>query len=440
MPSRSTRASHSRASSGACPRCPATPLRPGLTEDIDRLADEAGRVRFTPPHGFDSLAFVPLGIDRRRPDWPFDGHRVDRMLVVSPFVTPECLERLDRPRSAGRDILVTRPETFDELGAAAVARFGGTFTLSGDATSPEETDESEPETPDDAADEVTAERPDVELRGLHAKLFVADQGGRATVWTGSANATHGAFEGNVEFLVRLEGQRKRCGVDAIIGTRDDGLTLRSLLETYAPSSDEPEPQTLEERLENRLEFARRDLAALRFTGHVAAAGDDVHSLRLTGEAPRGKRARSDWSDITVRCRPLSMKAAYARLAEMDGADLSVDFGTVSFETLTSFFAFELETEEEGVVVKLGFLVNARLVGAPRDRRERVLASLLKTRGDLMRFLLFLLRGEPAEQLVDGARPVDLARHRRWLGSSHTGRLAEPLRADGARPGPGSSPA
>jgi hypothetical protein len=195
------------------------PLRSGLTADIDQLAEEASRVRFTPPHGFDSLSFVPLGIDRGKPDWPFDGHRVDRMLVVSPFVTHECLEKLDRPRSGGKDILVTRPETFDALGAAAVARFGNTFTLSGDASSPDESDESDEGPTDTDSGDATAERPDIELRGLHAKLFVADQGGRATVWTGSANATHGAFEGNVEFLVQLEGRRKRCGIDALIGDR-----------------------------------------------------------------------------------------------------------------------------------------------------------------------------------------------------------------------------
>ena len=96
--------------------------------------------------------------------------------------------------------------------------------------------------PEHARDEASAERPDVELRGLHAKLFVVDQGGRARVWTGSANATHGAFEGNVEFLVELEGRKKHCGIDAVIGDRDDGLTLRSLLEPYRPVADDAQAQ------------------------------------------------------------------------------------------------------------------------------------------------------------------------------------------------------
>ena len=37
-----------------------------------------------------------------------------------------------------------------------------------------------------------------ELAGLHAKLFVMDDGWHARIWTGSANATEAAFQRNVE--------------------------------------------------------------------------------------------------------------------------------------------------------------------------------------------------------------------------------------------------
>jgi len=75
----------------------------------------------------------------------------------------------------------------------------------------------------------------------------------------------------------------------------------------------------------------------------------------------------------------------------------VDFGSVSFATLTSFFAFEMYAEEDGVSATVSFLVNAALVGAPRDRRERLLVDLLSSRADVLRFLLFLLGGEPDDQ-------------------------------------------
>ena len=140
---RSLRTSRSRASSAACPSmADAAAGRASPWTSSRRWRPRPTHVRFTPPPGFDERRVrARSGLDRRKPDWPFAGQRVDRMLVVSPFVTRECLEQLDRPRSDGRDILITRAETFDELGAEAVSRFGETFTLSGDATSPDEADE-----------------------------------------------------------------------------------------------------------------------------------------------------------------------------------------------------------------------------------------------------------------------------------------------------------
>ena len=144
------------------------------------------------------------------------------------------------------------------------------------------------------------------------------QAARARVWTGSANATGAAFGGNVEFLVELEGKKSHCGVDAVIGQRDDGLSLRNLLETYTPRSDEPQEPTPEQRLERRLDAVRRELAGLRFTARVDSDEDDAYQLRLTGE-PRSERSiGAGWSGLAIRCRPLTLPAAYAR---------SVDIGT-----------------------------------------------------------------------------------------------------------------
>jgi hypothetical protein len=74
----------------------------------------------------------------------------------------------------------------------------------------------------------------------------------------------------------------------------------------------------------------------------------------------------------------------------------VRFGAQSFEALTSFFAFELSAREGSASLTIGFLVNASLIGAPADRRERILVNLLKNRSDLMRFLLFLLGGDTGD--------------------------------------------
>src|ERR1035438_845973 len=63
--------------------------------------------------------------------------------------------------------------------------------------------------------------PAVQLHGLHAKLFVSDDGWYSHVWTGSANATIAAFERNVEFMVHLTGKKSSCGIAKFVRAADD---------------------------------------------------------------------------------------------------------------------------------------------------------------------------------------------------------------------------
>lgn len=376
----------------ALPAMTREPVTDALARDIEAVADELKDVRFELPADFESYLLWPFGLDATRP-WPFP-RKVDRMLVVSPFLTQGCLQRLAGSRS-GTDVLVSRPESLDALGSAALAAMRETLILSGDTDAPlmPGADGDADAAPDPATTEAAAVRPGVELRGLHAKLFVAEVGERTLVWTGSANATDAAFGGNVEFLVELRGRRERIGIDRVIGHTDGALSLRDLLESYLPASAEPEEPTAQETFERRLDAARRSLAGYSFEARVTTGLDGVHELRLVGGRAATQAPEVDWSGIRVTCRPLSSPSAYAVPIEPDRVGIDVDFGSRSFEALTSFFAFELEGRVDGIDIKVGFLVNARLVGAPADRRERTLVSLLRNRGDLLRFLLFLLGGE-----------------------------------------------
>jgi hypothetical protein len=63
---------------------------------------------------------------------------------------------------------------------------------------------------------------------------------------------------------------------------------------------------------------------------------------------------------------------------------------VSLEGLSSFFVLEVKMERGSVRRSVSFVVNAELRGVPADRKERLLATLLRNREDLLRFLLMLL--------------------------------------------------
>jgi hypothetical protein len=355
---------------------------------INGLAEDLRSVLFVPPDGFDRVAFWPLGLDPEV--WPFEG-RIDRLLVVSPFLTAGCLARLARQGSP--NVIVSRAEAFDLLGSRALDQFADTLVMNPTALTPDlaRVDDATAEvTP--VVDEALAEQAGIELRGLHAKLYVADARSRTRIWTGSANATDAAFSGNVEFLVELEGPTQRCGVDSIVGERNDGVGVRKLLEPYRPANAEPRELTLGEQLERQLDELRRAIATLSFVATVVPANDDSYRVGLQISTPD---AIAGWWEqllgtAMVQCRPLSLGDAYLRQPTVESAAVTIDFGTVSFARLTSFFVIDMELRDGSARATATFVVNAQLVGAPGDRRERTLAALVDNARDLSRFLLLLL--------------------------------------------------
>ena len=364
----------------ALPTLAVNPLDGDRIASLSALADEVAGVTFTLPEGFREARFWPMGYDDVE-RWPLQG-RVDRLFTISPFLTVPLLARL---AARGRNhVLVSRPESLDAVGANALAGFAEVLTLSSVALADAE---AQPEAA--PSDEALAEAADHELQGLHAKCYVADAGGLARVWTGSANATTAAFTGNVEFLVELTGPKRSFGVEVTLGERPGQPSLRSILEPYLPTNAEPKQLTVAEELDRELDELRRWLGSHRFTAQVRTVDADLFEVVLTGSAARSRSATELPAGVT--CRPLTTRGASQRVTA-DGRNLMVEFPGLSFEGLTSFYVFTARVSREGEHRQIEFVVNAELIGAPEDRRQRILASLLKNREELLRFLLMLLSG------------------------------------------------
>lgn len=356
-----------------------TPLADDRVATINDLADELSIVHFSLPEGFRTARFWPMGHDGIE-RWPLDG-RIDRLLAISPFLTVPMLARLS---GRGRNhILVSRTEALDLVGSNAVSRFAEVLTLSTTAA-------ADPDAEVQAAppDEAIAESSAYELQGLHAKCYVADAGGDARVWTGSANATDPAFGSNVEFLVELTGPKRWFGVDVTLGERPGQPSLRSILEEYVPSNADPRELSVGEELDRELDVFRRWLGSHRFEAMVRELDGDRFEVALRGTAPRSRPGAVVPEGVT--CRPITTRAP-APVAS-DDAGIEATFPALSFEALTSFFVFTATAKRDGEERQIEFVVNSELIGAPEDRRQRILASLLKNREELLRFLLMLLSG------------------------------------------------
>ncbi|MEP7378001.1 MAG: phospholipase D family protein [Chloroflexota bacterium] len=401
---------------------PVKPISAERRAAILELAAELERVAWQAPDGMAIERFWPIGHDGRAA-WPFQG-RSDRYFVASPFVTQGALTRL-----AGKvrgSVLLSRPETFDQLGGKATNFLRERLVLSADVR--ETTLDQEVASDADAGHPTSdSEAPGLVLEGLHAKLVVADvpYGGR--VWTGSANLTDAAFGGNVEFVTELRGPKKVCGVDAVIGDQKQRMGLRKLVEPYTPASDEGRDLTDVEQAERRLDAARRMLGRLRYTAtcHKDEAGR--FELELTGVPPEnGPFQPAGLDGLVSTIRPVTLGDAVATVIDVQPTGLTVRFG-VSYEAITPFFAVRIRPVEAVIPLDTSFLINAELVGAPEDRAENVMVGLLRNRADLIRFLLLLLGNvDDAMAAIASDEPSTWDGGGSWGSGAASEALLEPL--------------
>jgi hypothetical protein len=404
------------------PALAVNPIGHALSAEVESIADELLRVDFEIPDGFEDLEFCPLGLSWTS-NWPIVKHR--RTLAMAPFVNDGFVKRFsDKGVPLG---LISCENSLDELSGESLNKLFDAWYMN-TASDPIPVDsENEPAAVDaDAKAGAGAEEervelsPTVQLHGLHAKLFVSDDGWKSHVWTGSANATVAAFERNVEFMVHLTGKRSSCGIARFVqltegagenavrgdaGSRDDrNLGFADLLLKYRRDGP-PVIDGVRKALDLMLDSARYALAGSRISARVEPCSEPL-SAEFTPDRFRVTLSLPDPIElpieVKIECYPLTLKESNAlNVPTPIGSTLAL-FEPLSFEALTSFYAFRLTAVKDMVELSCGFVLNLPLIGAPADREGRLLLSLLRNREQLLKYLLMLLSDdeESARRLID----------------------------------------
>lgn len=358
------------------------PLSEAATESIALFTQELGNIRFEVPEGFDSLVFHPLGMPQA--DQFSFPETAERLLTVSPFLSQKTIADFST-RYPG-SLLLTRLESAQEVPAEAFRSYDKVFILPEDASPVADDQEgNEDDTPD-------------LLTGLHAKLYVLDDGQQSRLWTGSANATEAAFRTNVEFLVELRGPRGQVGIEAILGRQSEKDALWGMLQEFVPRDEPPEPvDELQRQLEDEIEHVMGLLGRTRFQAQVSSLENEACKLSLS---PSESMQRLP-EDLQIECWPITVPETRKQM-DADGS-LSFAF-SVSSDAMTAFFAFAVSGEKSGRKAQSRCVIKAELVGAPEDRYERLLQSLLHNQAQVLRLLLLLLSDDDSlNRMTDWAQ-------------------------------------
>ncbi|MGB8983044.1 MAG: phospholipase D family protein [Anaerolineales bacterium] len=348
-----------------------TPVPEHVLKNIDLAQYELRRVDFDLPDDFDQYAFWPMGFKGYTRQWPFN-ERINRMLVVSPFLSPKCLQRLTE---RGDDhVLMSRLDSLAVLNRKDLSGFKNLFAFNPMA----EADEPDDEAPENLLSETAPS-------GLHTKLYVADDGWNAHVWIGSANATDAAFRSNIEFLVELIGSKSRCGVDVFLRANKGQLNFSDLWLPFDPAAETVQVDPVQQQLEHMLREAQIELTSVYWLGKIQPVSNgqtfifEVSPERTFTVAP----------DVEIACWPLTLSSNSACVYNPELTPAAT-FGPLANESLTAFIAFHLTARSGEHSMSSQFVLHVQLIGAPADRQDHLLRSMLRNRDQVLRFMLLIL--------------------------------------------------
>ncbi|MDD4431481.1 MAG: hypothetical protein PHF61_08795, partial [Bacteroidales bacterium] len=67
----------------------------------------------------------------------------------------------------------------------------------------------------DGEDSFTEDAEEKQRQDIHAKLYLKTKYSESDLYLGSLNASHSAYHGNVEFVIKLSGKRRYLNVDIL---------------------------------------------------------------------------------------------------------------------------------------------------------------------------------------------------------------------------------
>lgn len=341
-------------------------------KQVNDLADSLQSVRLAAPTPFTDGHLLPLGLSSVR-SRPFPAS-ARRLLAISPFLDKTSVTSISRV-TEDRTI-ISRSESLDQVGSD---------TLDGWAVHVMQRIAEVYPDDDVAADRAAVTEFDQPGDGLHAKTYVFDLPGRqSSVITGSANLTRAGWAANVEFDVALSGPTALCGIAAVLDGSDESPGLGRLLEGY-DVLDESGVDDDRIEMSGALDRFHQALAAGRPTLHVQPFDEDRASAELTLTLP---------DDLPGRTR-----AWLASLGYGQSQDLAETLSwTVAPINVTPFIAVETTVGEGSAQVTRRCVLVAELTGTMEDRRKQALSAFLRSKADVLLYLIFLL-GDPSHDTL-----------------------------------------
>lgn len=303
-------------------------------------------------HPFESVSFLPIGIPGyRKAQTELFNPKYD-LFVVSPFLSDDVIKEISG--GCDRKVLVTRKhsitpavmESFDSVYVTKDLLVSNEFGVKQD---------------------------------IHAKLYFTKTSNGNYLYMGSANASHNAFNNNVEFLVKFK-YKINC------------MGFRTFFKEFFPEDNcpyerieiLPEAASVDEADKLVSEAIKEAIYAIKFA--VISQNGDAFNVTITSKDLNTKEQ--------IKISPLHRQDLFVPLAN------EVKFSTMLLKELSEFYV--LSVREKKVVIKV------KSKGIPEDRDDAIYKSIIDSKAKFLSYISFILSDDysmSAFEAYDASRLV-----------------------------------
>jgi len=230
------------------------------------------------------------------------------------------------------------------------------------------------------------------LSGLHAKLYIGENGKSVTLWNGSSNATHAGFSSqNVEALVELRGERRKVGINKFLDENSEQSAINFLKEYGKTTLDEEEKkkENLEKELEKKLEEYKTNLLKMGLRMKIKPETEELYKITIYPNITNSKYSSSSKETKGI-CYPITLQKQTNKKDILPLWKDKIIIHKVPLLSLTSLIAFELNIKDKGISQKMEFVLNLPVKGMPERRNDKIIRAILKDTNGFIQYLRILL--------------------------------------------------
>lgn len=319
--------------------------------NLKKFADEIMQVEFElNDKKYDGFDFVPLGINEQyNKAYTAFFNTYHELFIISPFLSKGIMEEFRTLQLSNADkTIITRKSELHKLSKDFLEDFD-TYTLKDDVI--------------DGEDRLSAAG-DIKKQDIHGKIYLRTKSSDSELFLGSANASENAFNGNIEFMLKLYSKRRWLNVSdlkADLFGNDEKLNPFEKVKAMEYEANDMDA------VKEDLQRAIKDFCKVKSLATIT----EGYTLTIT----IGKTK----SDVEFYIAPLL-------ITKQEKISNTVVFNHLNLSQLSEFYVVTARKDEQS----LSRVVKIRTEGIPEERDSSIFNSIIGNKEGFIQYISFLL--------------------------------------------------